>query len=175
MLLRKHAWTTLIFLLLGPISVAQNAPKVDVSLGYSLVKSVQGIDLTANGATGSMAWNITNWLGAVGDFGVYSASPAGLSLTAETYTAGTRFSYRGWERFTPFAQVLFGGLHASAGLTGPTNDFGGGAGGGVDIGLDSRGRFALRPQLEYFEGRSSGNPPSTVRFSMSIVYRIGRK
>lgn len=178
MLLRKHAWTTLIFLLLGPISHAQNAPKVDVSLGYSLVKSVQGLDLTANGATGSVAWNVTNWFGAVGDFGVYRGSPIGVGLTAETYTVGPRFSYRRWERFTPFAQVLLGGIHAAAvagSFTGATNEFGGGAGGGMDMALDSRGRFALRPQLDYFAGRPNENKPSTVRFSISIVCRIGRR
>lgn len=178
MLLRKHAWATLASLLLGPLSVAQNAPKADFGLGYSLVKSVQGLDLTANGVTGSAAWNITNWLGAVGDFGVYHASPGGVGLTAETYTAGARFSYRGWERLTPFAQVLVGGVHASGGIGGlaaVTDKFGGGAGGGVDITLGNGGKCALRPQLEYFAGGSNGNTPSTVRVSISIVYRIGRK
>lgn len=98
-----------------------------------------------------------------------------VGLTAETYTAGARFSYRRWERFTPFAQVLLGGIHAAAvagSFTGATNEFGGGAGGGVDIALDSRGRFALRPQLEYFAGRPNQNKPSTVRFSVSVVYRM---
>ena len=56
-----------------------------------------------------------------------------------------------------------------------TDKFGGGAGGGVDITLGNGGEFALRPQLEYFAGGSNGNTPSTVRVSISIVYRIGRK
>jgi hypothetical protein len=67
-----------------------------------------------NGGSGSVALNFNNWLGAVGDFGVYDGSPGAVGLTAESYTLGPRFSYRKSDRFIPFAQVLVGGQHTWA-------------------------------------------------------------
>ena len=55
--------------------------------------------------------------------------------------------------------------HASeiaGGFTG-TNSFVFGAGGGADIGLDSAGKFALRPQLDYFGFRANGSTTNNVR------------
>ncbi len=163
--------------LLSAASSAQDTPKADVAGGYSVLWIAKGFTFFMNGGSGSAALNVNNWLGAVGDFGVYHASP-GVSLTAETYTFGPRFSYRRWDRLVPFAQLLVGGQHASAvttGFTGASNAFAFGAGGGADIGLDSGGRFALRPQLEYLGFRANGSVTGTVRFSLGIVYRIGRK
>jgi hypothetical protein len=111
----------------------------------------------------------------VGDFGAYHASAASLNL--ETYTFGPRFSYRKNDRFVPFAQALLGGSHASAvsgGFTG-SNSFVFGAGGGADIALGRSGKFAVRPQLEYFGFRAASITTNTVRLSVGVVYRIGKK
>jgi hypothetical protein len=113
----------------------------------------------------------------VGDFGAYHAHP-GVSLTTETYTFGPWFSYRSWDRFTPFAQLPLGGQHASAvttGFTDASNAFAISAGGGFDVGLDRGGRFALRPQMEYFGFRANGTTTTTARLSIGIVFRIGKK
>jgi hypothetical protein len=169
--------SALAFLLLQFPSHAQETPKADVAVGYSFLWIGKGFTFFMNGGSGSVALNVNNWLGVVGDFGAYHASP-GVSLTAETYTFGPRFSYRKWDRLVPFAQVLVGGQHASAvttGFTDASNAFAFGAGGGADIGLDSGGGFALRPQLEYFGFHANGNTTGTVRFSAGIVFRIGRK
>jgi hypothetical protein len=37
-----------------------------------------------HGASSSLAWNADNWLGFVGDWGVYHGSP-GVSLTTNTF------------------------------------------------------------------------------------------
>lgn len=117
------------------------------------------------------------WLGVVGDFGAYQATPgSGTGLTGETYAVGPRFSYRKLGKVIPFAQLLAGGGHESAvagGFSGK-NAFAFGGGGGADIGIGGSGRFALRPQLDYFGFRANGNTTSAVRASVGIVFRFGR-
>jgi len=163
-------------------SHAQETPVADLTAGYSVIQVAKGPSLTANGGNGSAALNLTKWLAVAGDLGIYHTSSGGAGLTAVTYTAGPRVSYRHWDRVTPFAQVLLGGAHASSSQSGfsPTNAFAFGAGGGADFGLGSSRRFALRPQVEYFGfGTVSdfgfGDATRTVRISLRIVLRIGEK
>jgi len=172
----KWILTVLIFSLLVSVAGAQETPVADVAVGYGLIEVPQGYTFMMHGGSGSVAVNVNNWLGIVGDFGAYHAHP-GVSLTTETYTAGPRFSFRAFDRFIPFAQVLVGGQHASAvttGFTNAANAFAVGAGGGFDFDLDGRGRFALRPQFEYFGFRANGNMTTTARLSIGIVFRIGK-
>jgi len=108
-------------------------PKVEVFLGYSRFgtgsnNTVQGNRMVGlNGGSASVAFNFNRYLGIVGDFGGYDDSQLQLtgtganqplvvnsSGTAYTYLFGPRLSYRNQTRFTPFAQVLAGGVHASA-------------------------------------------------------------
>ena len=114
---------------------------------------------------GSELWRI---------FGVYHAHP-GVSLTAAAF--GPRFSFRQLGRFIPFTQLLIGGQHASAvttGFTDASNAFTLGAGGGFDIGLDSRGRFALRPQMEYF-GFRANSIATTAAYRWASCLASGKK
>jgi hypothetical protein len=174
--MRKLAVAALAFSLLATVSRGQYASQTDITMGYSVIKVVKGPSLTANGSSAAVSLNLTNWFGAVGDFGVYHTSSGGVGVTAETYTFGPRFSYRHWERVTPFAQVLFGGAHASSANSGfnvPPNAFAFGVGGGADVHLDRAGRFILRPQVEYFGFGSApfsfSNATDTVRFSVGLV------
>jgi hypothetical protein len=155
--------------LLAADARAQDAPVADVAVGYSAIQVVKGFSVTAYGGSGSAALNINHWLGAVGDVGLYHASPFAPGLAAGTYTFGPRVSYRHWGRFTPFAQVLLGGVRYA------DNGFAFAAGGGTDIGLDNGERFALRPQVEYFGFRANGSTTGTVRFCIGLVFRIGKK
>jgi hypothetical protein len=175
--MKKLAVAVFVFSVLATVAPAQDTPVADVAVGYGFIEVPQGYTFMMHGGSGSVAFHINNWLGVVGDFGAYHAHP-GVNLTAETYTFGPRFSYRRWDRFVPFAEVLVGGQHASAvttGFTDASNAFALGAGGGFDIGLDRGGRFALRPQLEYFGFRANGNMTTTARVSIGIVFRIGKK
>src|SRR5580704_2768855 len=94
------------------------APKIDIFGGYSYMRSnivVTGTRFNLNGANGSLAFNVTNWLGLVGDFGIYeqgNAASEGRSLTLSSYQFGPRISLRG-HRLVPFGQVLLGGGHAT--------------------------------------------------------------
>ncbi|HTZ96329.1 MAG TPA: hypothetical protein VMB18_08035 [Terriglobales bacterium] len=166
-----------------PALWAQDTAAVDLAAGYSVIHVVRGFSLTANGGSGSAALNIARWFGIAGDLGIYHATP-GAGLTAVTYTAGPRFSYRHWNRFTPFGQILIGGAHvvstSQANYNGPTDALALGIGGGADFGIGSSGRWAIRPQVEYFGfGTPSdfgfGGATGTVRVSLGIVYRIGEK
>jgi hypothetical protein len=168
-----------VLLLLGSTTVAhpQDTPKADVALGYGFIEVPQGFTFMMHGGSGAVAWNVNNWLGIVADFGAYHAHP-GVSLTTETYTVGPRFSCRAFDGLVPFAQILIGGQHASAvttGFTDASNAFALGAGGGVDIELDRGGRFAVRPQIEYFGFRAKGTMTTTARLSIGIVFRIGKR
>jgi hypothetical protein len=159
----------LAFTFFASVARAQETPVADIAGGYSMIEVVKGINVTAYGGSGSAALNVNNWLGVVGDVGLYHASPFGPGVDAGTYTFGPRVSRRHWGRVIPFAQVLLGGVRYSA------NAFVFGAGGGVDIGLDRGGRFALRPQVEYFGFRTNGATTDTVRVGVGLVVRIGKK
>jgi opacity protein-like surface antigen len=175
--MKKLIWAAVAFLFLATVSVAQETPRADVAIEYSHLQILKGFTINMNGGSGSVAVNANNWFGIVGDIGVYHGFPA-ESLTGETYMFGPRFSYRNFDRFTPFAQALFGGSHFSAssgGITGGGNEFAFALGGGTDIGLGTSRKFALRLQGEYVGIRSSGSTTPSARLSVGIVYRIGKK
>jgi len=172
----RPLWLALV-LVLAASSRAQDTPVAEMAGGYSALYILKGFTIWMNGASGSVAINANDWFGVAGDFGVYHGYPS-ESLTGETYTAGPRFSYRKLNRVVPFAQALFGGSHfssSSGGITGGGSQFAFAFGGGADIGLGSRQKFALRLEDDYFGIRSNGSTTSSNRFSIGIVYRIGQK
>lgn len=182
-------------------------PRLELFLGYSHLRGVPTLSRGnrmewLNGGSTSLAFNLNRYLGIVGDFGGYKASeldltgaganPARLanaSGTAFTYMAGPRLSYRRYERFTPFAQALFGGVHASevtlSGCTGPLctplpteNAFALAAGGGLDLKVHNH--IAVRlVQAEYFMTRfadlTTGNRQmqNDIRLSTGVVLGFG--
>ncbi len=132
-------------------SSGEETPKGEAFAGYSFIRfNVDSHLLQHNynvhGGTTSIAGNVNNWFGLVGDFGFYRISdhPPGTSAHMFTYLFGPRFSHRG-ERWTPFMHTLFGAARltedANAGILGPnsssfsTNGFAMAFGGGVDLKL----------------------------------------
>jgi hypothetical protein len=176
--MKKLISATVVLVLLSTVSYAQTStPQAEVAAGYSHLEILKGYTISMDGASGSAAFNVNRWFGVAGDFGVYHGDP-GESLTGETYTFGPRFSYRKLPRLVPFAQALFGGSHFSAssgGITGGGSEFAFGLGGGADVNLRRNRKFAVRPQLEYFGIRSSGSTTPSLRISIGLVYRIGKK
>ena len=166
--MKKAILSALALFVFGTAAHGQNIPLADVSGGYSMLV-VKGSGSTAEGGSGSVALNFNNWLGAVGDFALYHSAVVGPGLAAGTYTFGPRFSYRRWGRITPFTQVLLGGVRYA------DNGFVFGSGGGADIAVDHAGRFALRPQVEYFGFRANGATYNTVRVCVRLVFHIGRR
>src|SRR5258707_7463377 len=66
-------------------AASSRAQSVDVSAGYSYFRLGGSGGLNQNGFSGSVAYNPNHWLGVVGDFGGYHASPARVSLNTYTY------------------------------------------------------------------------------------------
>ena len=149
-------------------AVPSRAQSVDASVSYSYFRLSGSGGINQNGISGSIAYNPNRWLGLVGDFGGYHASPGGVSFNTYTYLVGPRLSLRNPTKVTPFAQVLFGGARLTAGSGGgSSNHFAYSFGGGVDIGLLPH--LALRPQLDYVGLRNSGQTINCTRASLGFV------
>jgi hypothetical protein len=153
---------------------AQDAPRVEVSAGYSFLRLGATGGLNQNGANFSLAGNVNRWFGVVGDFGGYYSSPLGVSLDTYTFLVGPRFSLRRNGKVTPFVQVLVGGAHLAAGTDGfsfSATPFVISAGAGIDLRISQH--VALRPQVDYLNFRSGGQSGNAARASLGIVYRFG--
>lgn len=175
--MKKFVWVALAFALAVVPSHAQSTSPVDVSTGYSFLRVGGSNGTNMNGGTGSIAINANQWLGLVGDFGFYHASPQGISTSAATYTFGPRFTYRA-SRVMPFGEALFGGSHLSASAGGEsvsTNPFAYSFGGGADVPVDSTGKITVRPEVEYLGLRQSGATENCVRISVGLVFHIGQR
>jgi peptidoglycan-associated lipoprotein len=155
---------------------AQELPAADLSVGYSYFREGFSNGVNANGGTAAFTGYANRWLGVTGDFGAYHASPFGVSANTYTFLVGPRFSYRHSERAAPFAQVLLGGAHLTAGANGisaSTSGFAWSAGGGIDLGLSRH--LAFRPQFDYIGIHAAGGTLNSARASASIVYRFGSR
>jgi hypothetical protein len=154
-------------LFLFPLS-SRAQSSVDASVGYSYFRLGGSGGINQNGISGSVAYNPNNWLGIVGDFGGYHASPGGVSFNTYTYLFGPRVSLRSSSKYSPFAQFLLGGSRFAVGSGGgSSNQFAYSFGGGVDVGLLAH--LALRPQLDYIGLRSSGQTANCTRLSVGFV------
>ena len=180
-------------------------PKVDIFLGYSYVRAVPTMAVGnrvvwMNGGSASIAYNFNRHWGIVADVGDYTNSQiqftGAYNSTIDvneanggvlSYLFGPRLSFR-HERFTPFVQALFGGVHASeidianctfsCILLPEENVFAMTAGGGLDVKV--RRHFAIRIiQAEYMMTRFQNYDTGTtamqndMRLSSGIVFSFG--
>jgi opacity protein-like surface antigen len=178
----------------APSAHAQDVPKWEVFGGYTYMRAnivVSGSPFNMNGGSGSVAYNLTNWFGLVGDFGItHQGAVTGkpFSLTVYTYEFGPRVSWRNHTKLTPYAQVLIGGGHATGTLyttslgtglapLGPSNDFNFTAGGGVDWKVSHS--FSVRlAQAEYLHSQfanANNNSQSSFRLSTGVVFSFGKQ
>ena len=163
--MKKLAFLGLALLFFAISSRAQSA---DVSVGYSYLRLGGSGGINQNGVSGSIAYNPNNWLGIVGDFGGYHASPGGVSLNTYTYLFGPRLTLRNPTKISPFVQALFGGSRITVGSGGgSSNQFAYSVGGGVDLGLLPH--LALRPQVDYVGHETPGSRTNCTRVSVSFV------
>jgi hypothetical protein len=159
-----------LFLALSVFAIPSRAQSIDASLSYSYFRLGGSGGLNQNGVSGSLAYNLKSWswLGVVGDFGVYHASPLGVSVNTYTYLFGPRLTLRNPSKFNPFAQALLGGSRVTVGsVGGSSNQFAYSVGGGVDIGLLPH--LAFRPQLDYVGLNTSGSRTNCTRVSAGFV------
>ncbi len=161
----------LLFLSLGLFLLAvpsRGQSSADASIGYSYFRLGGSGGINQNGVSGSLAYKPMPYLGIVGDFGGYHASPGGVSLNTYTFLFGPRVILHNPTRITPFAQFLAGAAHLTAGAGGGSStDFAYSVGGGVDLGFLPH--LSIRPQLDYVGIRNSGNTANCTRLSLSAV------
>jgi opacity protein-like surface antigen len=177
-------------------SAQEENPKVEVYGGYSLIHNSTNFASTGinfQGGSGSLSYNPNHWIGLVGDFGANHWSAAGVDATVVTYLFGPKLAYR-TDKFTPFAQVLFGGAHLSGSAnacdgvlvalqggigcgTASENAFAMTVGGGLDWNVTPH--IAIRPvQLEYLMTRFSGfgaagsDTQNSLRYGAGVVFRF---
>lgn len=156
----------LLSLALFIFAIPSRAQSVDASVGYSYFRLGGGADINQNGLSGSLAYNPNHYLGLVGDFGGYHASPGGISLNTYTYMFGPRINMHNPTKITPFIQFLAGGAHLAV-AGGSSNNFAYSVGGGVDLGVLPH--LAIRPQLDYVGLHNSGGTANCTRISVSAV------
>src|SRR5215467_15752822 len=136
---RKELMKKLALLALGLVlfAIPAHGQSADASVGYSYFRLGNSNGLNENGISGSVAV-YHHWLGLAGDFGVYHASPGGVSTNTATYLFGPRLILRNPLRINPFVQALAGGSHLTATGFSPSNQFAFSVGGGVDLGMMPR-------------------------------------
>lgn len=195
--MKKVMLVALLFLGFSTILMAQDKPKAEVFGGYSyLHTSDNGFSTNFNGASGSVAFNANEWFGVVGDFGYYHASPdipaiglvlpvsGSASVNTFSFLFGPKITMRGNEKFTPFAQALFGGAHQKTSLDvtgfGSTSTsetaFAMALGGGFDVKVAKSVAIRL-VQVEYVLTKfndGDSNRQNSVRISTGLVFRFGQ-
>lgn len=171
--MRKLFIPVVLILFVAAPAMAQETPQAELFGGYEYLHLNPG-GTGCHGGAGNLAYNVNNWAGAVADFGVCKETglPSGVSAHDVNYLFGPRVSYRSYERWTPFAQVLFGGQHV--GFTGgSTNAFAMTLGGGADYKFTDHVSF--RGQVEYLYTHFGGTGQNNARIEAGIVYRWGSR
>jgi hypothetical protein len=158
-----------------PAKAQEATPKAELYGGYDYIQvNDGGTAYNFNGGSGQLAYNVTNWLGVAGDLGGYYTGD-GFHAGIFSYLFGPRVSLRGHGKFTPFAQVLFGGARSID--NSPLNAFAMIASGGIDYKISEH--FAIRPvQAEYFQTRfmdGATNRQNNFRYSAGVVFRLGAR
>jgi hypothetical protein len=179
------------FLVCGAILSAQEVemPKYEVGVNYSWLhvnSANYDYQRTGNGGSGYFVYNLNKTVGLVADFGGYANTRKGVDDKLLTYLFGPRFSYRHWEKWTPYAQFLFGGGYAWSGPTQTTqNGFATAAGGGLDYNFSKR--ISIKPiQVEYLmtqidaaalggATKGFGSHQNDVRYSAGVVFKFGER
>lgn len=173
----------------GPASaMAQDAGSNDVFGGYSMLAvgdsgcvacdPGEAASETLHGWHAALGWGLSGRLGLVLDLsGHQGTSAVGDDVDVLSAMAGPRFAFGGG-RVRPFLHVLGGIVRTRVGvgvfavdISESSTDFGGAAGGGLDLGLG--GRWGARITGDYRMVRLDGETAGDPRFSAGVVYRFG--
>src|SRR6266704_6908922 len=161
------------FLILGVLilfaagTACAQVPKAEFFAGYEYEHLNPG-GAGCHGFDANLAYNLNDWLGGVGDFGVCKETGAGSGFHDVNYLFGPRVTYRNYGKLNPFGQVLFGGQHIG-GNGGSANSFTVTLGGGVDYKYNDR--FSIRLiQVEYLRTHFGGTGQNNARIEAGLVY-----
>ncbi|MFB3921702.1 MAG: outer membrane beta-barrel protein [Terriglobia bacterium] len=185
--MRKFTWLLALGLFLAIPARGQETPQLEVFAGGGYAKGdLGGADLNLYGWNGAVTENLNSWFGGTADFsGWYGretqldagGNPVKVNVSAHTFMFGPHFAYRKSGGFTPFAHVLLGGVRASQGYIGISQDatkFAAAFGGGIDIKLSQH--VAVRViQAEYWVTPFFGLRQDNIRVTAGVVFRFGKK
>jgi peptidoglycan-associated lipoprotein len=179
-------------------AMAQDASKVDLFAGFSLLNSDSPTGASRKNSYGGQASAtayFNKWLGLTADFGgqrqtfnllssdgvLFRTTP--IDLSAYEFAAGPQVRLQKG-RLSPFAHVLAGGVHQTA-ATGIDGSGGNvnvtasetslmvGVGGGLDVNVTKHIGVRL-VQFDWLPARVSGEwATDTVRLGFGIVFKIG--
>jgi peptidoglycan-associated lipoprotein len=174
-------------------AAAPSGHELQFSVGYLYQggRGVAGGDwFGMNGARADLLLPLKRHWGLVAEFsGVHAGnmgSSSGPALTLFSYMAGARLSYplrkgRETRTLTPFAQILFGGAHASEGafpsgstLRGQADSFAMSVGGGLQVGVNRKVSVRLI-QADYLYTRLPNlldNYQNNYRIGAGVVLRL---
>src|SRR5271169_2743275 len=155
--------------LLMSVSAHAQSPsdKVELFGGYSYMRT-NSPSTNLNGWELAGQYKVTDWLGGVADFDGHYGSPGGFSTGLHTFLFGPQVSWPA--RVSPFAHVLFGGAHVSAGGFSDST-FATAIGGGIDTKLAPAIYWRLI-QFDYLPTHFGGAREDNVRVSTGIVFHF---
>ena len=113
--MRKYLIAGLLAILAMP-AFGADYPKAEVFGGYQYTRLEGGIN--ANGFNFAVTGNFSEGFGITADIGAGYKTVDGANFSNYTYAFGPVIALRANRAFTPFAHVLIGGDHASAGAEG---------------------------------------------------------
>ena len=175
--MKRILWFAPAMLLFCAAVRAQEAPRVEVSGGYSFLDAnLGGPTFHLNGGYVSATENLNDWFGGRVEFHGYAGTESGAKVTADTITYSPVFTYRRFNRFTPYAEVGVGAMHGGLGYLGISRSafhFALTSGGGVDINVGSR--TAIRVQANYLMSRFLGLRQDNIQVSTGLVFRFGSR
>jgi len=137
------------------------------------------------GGRAEVDFRLHHWLSAVAEVGGAHANKinsSGDSVGRLTYLVGPRATYRSGQRFSGFAQALFGGAHGFDGYfpksttssSSSANSFAFSTGGGLDLSLSEHVAARLL-QADYLYTQlpnAAGDRQNNFRIGAGIVFRI---
>ena len=155
-------------LFLASLPAAAQDDKVEVFGGYSYMRLRGGADVNLNGWEASAQYKFRDWIGGVADFDGHYGSQFGVGESVHSFLFGPQVSWP--SKVSPFAHVLLGGAHFSAGGIGDTA-FSMAIGGGMDYQVNDRFSWRII-QGDYLMTRFFGDTQNNGRLSTGIIYRF---
>ena len=177
--IRRVLIVTAIILGAATAAAAQDQPRGDVAVSYSILNDTEVDETFKWGWVGAATVHATDWLAIVGEVGgnyrTFDAFGEELDLSVHSFLGGARFGSP-LGGVTPFGQILFGSARASASVLGESASESGFAfqpGAGLDIALGRRA--ALRVQGDYRSISSDGETTGQIRFAVGVAFGFGSR